>query len=131
MQLTPIPAHHVDFAWKDGAHDLGESCVEECTVDQLKMLIARGERQLVRMDDDKTVGWGVFRLENLPNMRVFFITNLVGHHSRFERFYDLLTQMAKDLGCSKIRFAAKQSQERLYKMKIQAEPIYTIMEKDV
>ena len=129
MQLIPIHSRHTDYAWADGASDLSESCVDECTADQLKSLIAREERQLVRMDDDgKTVGWGVFRIENLPNMRVFFVTNLVGHKSRFERFYSMLTDMAKDLGCSRIRFAAKPAQERLYRMKLGAESIYTILE---
>lgn len=132
MILVPIEARHIDYAWKDGAHALLESCVEECTADQLRMLIARGERQLVRMDDEhRTVGWGVFRVDSLPNMNVLFVTNLVGHHSRFERFYELLTEMAKSLGCSRIRFAAKPAQERLYRMKLGANSIYTIMEKHV
>ena len=132
MQLIPIPSRHTDYAFKDGAVDLAESCVEECSIDQLRMLIAREERQLVRMDDEgKTVGWGVFRIENLPNMRVFFVTNLVGHHSRFERFYSQLKELAKDLGCSRIRFAAKPAQARLYRMKLGAESIYSILEVNV
>lgn len=130
MTLIPIHARFTDYAWRDGAESLGESCVDECTPDQLKTLLSRGERQLVRMDDDgKTVGWGVFREELLPNMRVLFVTNLTAHNAHFEAFYSLLTAMAKDLGCSRIRFAAKPVQARLYQIKLDAEPVYTILEK--
>jgi hypothetical protein len=130
MTLFPVPAHLTDYAWKDGAASLGESCVEECTADQLRMLISRGERQLVRMDNyGKTVGWGAFRVEALPNMRVLFVTNMTAHNGHFETFYGLLEGMAKDLGCSRIRFAAKPSQARLYSIKLKATPVYSIMEK--
>ncbi len=129
MILLPIPQHQTDAAWNDGAHSLSESCVEECTIEQLKMLISRGERQLVRMDaDGKTVGWGVFRVDCLPNFRVLFVTNLVGHHSRFERFYDALKKLASDMGCSRIRFACKPAQERLYRIKLKSNPVYQVCE---
>lgn len=132
MLLVPIPAKHTDYAWKDGASSLGESCVEECTPDQLRMLIARGERQLVRMDDEgKTVGWGAFCVQQLPNMSVLFVTNMTAHRAHFERFYTLLEGMAKDCGCSRIRFAAKPFQERLFKQKLQAKPVYQILEKEI
>mgnify|MGYP000087713806 CR=1 FL=1 len=132
MILTPIPSRQIDFAWKDGASSLGESCVDECTTDQLRMLIARGERQLVRMDNDgKSVGWGVFRVDQLPNMNVMFVTNMTAHNAHFEKFYSMLTDMAKDLGCSRIRFAAKPAQSRLYQIKLDAEPVYQILEKVV
>lgn len=129
MQLIPIPSRHIDYAWKDGASSLGESCVEECTPDQLRLLIARNERQLVRMDSEgKTVGWGVFRVDDLPNMRVLFVTNMTAHGAHFERFYGLLTTMAEDLGCSRIRFAAEPAQSRLYAQKLNAKPVYQVME---
>jgi hypothetical protein len=132
MHLIPIPQRHFDFAWKDGASALGESCVEECTPDQLKLLISRGERQLVRMDSDgETVGWAAFRIDAMPNFNAFFVTNMTAHNARFETFYGLLTDMAKDLGCSRIRFAAKPAQRRLYKMKLKATDVYTILEKEV
>lgn len=132
MLLVPIPAKFTDYAWKDGAHTLGESCVEECTPDQLKMLIARGERQLVRMDNDgKTVGWGAFCVQSLPNMSVLFVTNMTSHKAHFEQFYGLLEGMAKDFGCSRIRFAAKPFQERLFRQKLQAKPVYQILEKEI
>ena len=130
MLLVPIPAKFADAAWSDGAGSLGESCVDECTPDQLKMLISRGERQLVRMDDDgKTVGWGAFCVQQLPNMSVLFVTNMTARKAHFERFYGLLEGMAKDLGCSRIRFACEPLQERLFRQKLKATQVYTILEK--
>ena len=70
MKLVQIPAHFTDAAWNDGAANLAESCAEECTINQLKMLLARGERQLVRMDaDGKKVGWAVFRVDRIHSPR--------------------------------------------------------------
>lgn len=129
MQLTHIPAKFVDQAWKDGAHLLGESCVEECTPDQLKTLIAQDARVLIRMDDEgKAVGWGAFRIEQLPNMRVLFITNLAARGAKFERFFQALKEMAAGLGCSRIRCAAQPLQAKLFQMKCGFQPVYEILE---
>ena len=131
MRLEIVPASHTDHAYRDGAARLSEACDTsggEITGDQLKMLLSRGERTLIRMvEDDKTVGWGVIRIDQLPNMRVLFITDLVAPRIGFERFFGELKKMAYALGCSEIRCAAKQAQERLYKMKCGFEPVYQIM----
>lgn len=132
MKLLPIPSSHIDFAWRDGASKLAEACDTsggEITGDQLKMLLARGERTLIRMDaDGSTVGWGVVRVDNLPNVRVLFITDMTAPHGHFERFFQALKDMASSLGCSRIRCAAKPAQERLYRMKCGFSPVYQIME---
>lgn len=128
MTLYPVPAHQVDYAWRDGADSLAESCSDECTIEQLKLVIARGERHLVRMDDGATVGWGVFKIDQFPNVRVLHITNLVAHNAHFEKYFDSLKSLAKDLGCSRIRCCAKDAQARLYRMKSGFQPIYTTLE---
>lgn len=132
MQLIPIPATHVDFAWRDGASMLGEACATsggEITGDQLKFMLAHGERTLLQMrDDEVVVGWGVIRVDQLPNMRVLFITDLAASHGHFERFFQAIKDMAASLGCSRVRCAAKPAQERLYRMKCGFSPVYQIME---
>lgn len=129
VKLLTVPPHFTDDAWTDGAHKLGESCVEECTPEQLKMLLGRGERVLVRLDDDGvTVGWGVYVINQLPNMRVFFITNLWARHAKFPRFFEALKQAAKSLGCSRIRCSALDAQSRIFQTKCQFKPIYTTLE---
>ena len=129
LRLVHIPAHQIDFAWRDGADCLKEACSEECTIDQLKLVLSRGERELMRMDDETgTVGWGVFKIENYPNLRVLHVTNLVAHGVHFEQFFDLLKTIAEGQGCSRIRCSAKPAQARLYASKLGFMPVYTTLE---
>jgi hypothetical protein len=132
MQLLHVQAQFVDRAWRDGASELGKACDTsggEITGDQLKMILARGERTLIRMDDEgKTVGWGVFRIDQLPNMRVFFITDLVAPNCGFERFWGHVKELASSLGCSRVRCAARPGQARLYRAKVGMRPVYEVLE---
>lgn len=132
MKLTQVPPTHIDAAYADGASCLSEACDQsggEIEGPQLKMMLSRGERTLIRMDDEgKTAGWGVVRIDQLPNMRVLMITDLVAHNAGFERFFDNIKQLARDLGCSRVRCAAKEAQARLYRMKAGFTPVYTILE---
>ncbi len=135
MKLLPIPATHIDMAWRDGAHVLSEACDAsggEITGSQLKMILSRGERILLRMDDSgQTVGWGVVRIDQLPNMRVLFATDMVAHNGQFERFFEELKKLAASQGCSRVRCAAKPAQERLYRMKCNFKPVYTTLEVEI
>jgi hypothetical protein len=135
MQLIPVPATHIDIAWRDGASALSLACDTsggEITGDQLKMLLSRGERTLIRMEaEGAVVGWGVVRIDQMPNLRVLFITDLVAPHGHFERFFTAIKEMAASLGCSRIRCAAKPAQERLYRMKCGFKAVYSILEVDL
>ncbi len=132
MKLIPVPATHIDIAWKRGASCLSEACDTsggEIEGAQLKMILSRGERSLLEMTiGEKTVGWGVVRVDQLPNMRVLFITDLVAHNGGFEKFFEAIKHLARDLGCSKVRCAAKEAQARLYRMKAGFQPVYSILE---
>lgn len=130
--LHHIQPQFIDAAWMDGADCLAHACNAsggEIEGPQLKMLLARGERSLIRMEvDGKTVGWGVVRVDQLPNMRVLFITDLVAPGGHFETFFEDIKAMAKSLGCSRVRCAAKPAQARLYRQKCQFLPVYEILE---
>ena len=132
MKLIQVPASHIDAAYADGASCLAEACETsggENEGPQLRMMLARGERTLIRMDDEgKTAGWGEVRIDELPTMRVLLIADLVAHNAGFERFFDNIKQLARDLGCSRVRCAAKEAQARLYRMKAGFTPVYTILE---
>lgn len=131
MKLVPIQAHMIDAAWRDGASCLSAACDTsggEIEGPQLKMILSRGERTLIRMDADETVGWGVVRVDQLPNMRVLFITDLVAPHGHFEHFFTAIKELAASLGCSRVRCAAKPAQARLYRMKTGFQPVYEILE---
>lgn len=131
MRLQIVQPQFIDFAWRDGASCLAEACklVDEITGDQLKLILSRGERTLVKMmDGENTVGWGCFRIDQLPNMRVFHVTDLVAHNAHFETFVDELRLIKDAYGCSKIRLAAPPAQARLYKHKLGAKHVYEILE---
>jgi hypothetical protein len=132
MELILVPAACVDQAWREGAYCLEEACISDCTVDQVKMLCARGDRQLVRMDDEgKIVGWGVYFIDQYPNVRALHITQLVAHNCGFERFFEQLKKIATGYGCSEIRCSAKPAQARLYGMKCGFEPVYTTLKMEI
>ncbi|WP_288253759.1 hypothetical protein [uncultured Hydrogenophaga sp.] len=134
MKLIPVPATHIDFAWdSDGASCLAEACATssgDITGDQLRMLLARGERVLIRMenDDGTAAGWGAVLVEQLPNVRVLTVTSMTAHNGHFERFFDELKTLARVYGCSKVRCAAKPAQARLYRQKVGFTPVYEILE---
>ena len=135
MELYPVPAEMIDRAWKDGASCLSEACAVsggEITGDQLKMILARGDRTLICMrDDEKTVGWGCVRVDQLPNLRVLHVTDLVAHNAGYEQFFNELKKMAERLGCSRVRCSCKESQARLYRMKCGFKPVFTTLEVEV
>ena len=132
MKLELIDSRFIDKAYADGASCLSAACDQssgEIEGPQLKMMLARSERTLVRMDDSgETVGWGVIRIDQLPNMRVLYVTDLVAPGGHFEQFFEALKDLAKSSGCSKIRCAAKPAQARLYSIKCGFQPVYSIME---
>jgi hypothetical protein len=128
MKLTPVDARFIDAAWKEGAHKLSEACATsggEVTGDQLKLLLSRGERILLRMDEGSELrGWGVVRIDQLPNVRVLHVCELYAPHGHFEEFFPPLMEIARSCGCSEVRCSAGPAQARLYRMKLGFEPLY-------
>ena len=130
MKLVHVPPTFIDLAWTQGASSLEEACNEECTIDQLKMTLSRGEKQLFRFNDSEgnPVGWMVCFAVNYPNFRALSITNLVAHNTKMWDYTDQLKALAASMGCSRIRCCAKPAQARLYRMKMGFEPVYETLE---
>lgn len=130
-KLFPVPVTHIDQAWRDGAYMLAKACDTsggEITGDQLKMILARGERQLlVIADGDRKAGWIAVRIDQLPNVRVLHVCELYAPGATFEECWSELQEMARSSGCSEIRCAAKDAQARLYRMRFGFEPVYTTL----
>lgn len=131
IELKQVPVSHIDKAWRDGAHHLAEACAAsggEITGDQLKMILSLGERTLVQMQrDGLAVGWGVVRADQLPNVRVLFVTDMWAPGAAFAEFFDELKKYAEANGFSEIRCAAGPAQARLYQAKCGFEPVYTTL----
>jgi hypothetical protein len=130
IELKTIKATHIDEAWRMGAANLAKACDVsggEITGDQLKMILSRGERQLIAMvRDGEPAGWGVVRVDQLPNLRVCMVTDLYAPGAGFAEFLEVLKGWAKADGCTEVRCAAKPAQARLY-ARAGFEPVYTIL----
>lgn len=131
MSLFVVPVSHASHVWDQGASCLAESCVtDDETADQLKMILSRGDRYLVQVKrcDGGTVGWGAFRIDQLPNVRVLHITNLVAHNGGFDQFFEEIKALASAHGCSRIRCSCSAAHARLYKMKCGLLPVFSTIE---
>ena len=130
MALFIVQQTHIDIAWAEGASSLSESCLtDEVTTDQLKMILSRGERVLVQIKSgDDVVGWGTYRIDQMPNFRALHITNLVAHNGGFDSFFEDIKSIAKFNGCSRIRCCSLPAQARLYKIRCNFQPVYTTLE---
>lgn len=135
MKLTHIPAAHVDRAWKDGACQLAEACkwaLREVTPDQLKMMLARGERQLLGLDvDGKFVAWAAVQVQQLPNIRILYVYSIYAPGSTGPEAFKQLADLARAEGCSSIRGACSEQIARLWERKFKARRLYITCEIDV
>lgn len=125
MQLVHVPPQFIDQAWRDGAFRLDDALTYETTIDQLKLLLARGERNLFcGLDGDSILGWMVANAEQYANVRVFHVYALHAPNHMHAEFFAQLQAMARQQGCSEVRCCAKPAQARLYRMKWAFEPVY-------
>lgn len=135
MKLVHIPPAHVDKVWREGAHQLAEACKwasREVTPDQLKMMLARGERQLIALDvEGQFVAWAAVQVQQLPNIRVLYVYSIYAPGSTGPDAFRLLADLARAEGCSSIRGACVEQVARLWERKFQARRLYQTMEIDV
>ncbi|TFH81809.1 hypothetical protein [Pseudomonas kribbensis] len=131
-KIIVVPTTHIDIAWRDGADKLALACATsggEITGDQLKMMLSRGDRTLIRLDrDNSIVGWGVIGVEQLPNFRVLYVYEMYAPHGHFEEFFDEIKTMAHAFGCLRLRCAARPAQARLYRQRCGFSPVYQTLE---
>lgn len=133
MELVAIPPQFIDRAWKEGAHNLALACdraKHEITGDQLKMLLSRGERTLVRLaDGEKAVGWAVVEAKQMPNIRAMYVYSLYAPHHSLD-MYEQIKKVAREAGCSVIQGAVDEANERLWQ-RIEAQKVYSIYQIEV
>lgn len=130
--LIVVPPSHIDIAWREGACNLtraSDTSGGEITGDQLKMMLSRGERTLLRLDRSGAIaGWAVIGVEQLPNVRALYIYELYAPNGHFEDFIPELKSHALAMGCTRFRCAAKPAQARLYRMLGGFKPAYQVLE---
>jgi hypothetical protein len=132
FKLLHVPAAHVDKAWKDGAHNLSEACkwaLREVTADQLKMMLARGERQLLALESEgQKVAWAAVQVQQLPNIRILYVYSIYAPGSTGPEAFKLLADLARSEGCSSIRGACSEQVARLWERYFKAKRLYTTCE---
>ena len=103
------------------------------TLDQLKMLLVRGEQTLlVSVNDNKKIN-GAMTVEfiNNPNARTMFITALGGNGIVNDETFSQVETWAKMQGATKASAWAQETQARLYKIKANFNTVRMVVEKDL
>lgn len=133
MNLFQVPVPMVDKAWRDGASILGEAALKsggEITPDQLRLILVRGERTLIGVQDGERIsGWAAVEVQQLPNLRVLYVYAIAG--TTGAESFDLLKQYALANGCSVVRGSCNDAVCRLWERKFKAHKVYTTMEFEV
>jgi hypothetical protein len=103
------------------------------TLDQLKLLLGRGEQTLLVSVNEKGVLNGAMTVEfiNRPNNRVMFITALGGHGIVNNETFGQVEAWAKSQGATKASAWAQEAQARLYKIKSNFNTVRYVVEKDL
>ena len=132
MRLSIYPSSMVGQIWDGGADALVAAMPRnqgECTGDQIKMMLMRGDIALIASDDV----WAAVQFVDHPNMRVLHIYAVasringggINHGDIAE-----LAQYARAHGATAITCSADKAAERLYS-RYGFEPIYTTMRIDL
>ena len=135
MKLVHIPYQHVDQAWREGANKLSEACkwaIREVTPEQLKMLLSRGERQLLALESEgQKVAWAAVQVQQLPNIRILYVYSIYAPGSTGPDAFKCLADLARSEGCSAIRGACSEQVARLWERRFAAKRLYTTCEIDL
>jgi hypothetical protein len=103
------------------------------TLEQLKLLLSRGEQTLLVSVNEKSVLNGAMTVEfiNRPNNRIMFITALGGHGIVNDKTFSQVESWAKMQGATKASAWAQEAQARLYKIKSNFNTVRYVVEKDL
>ena len=105
----------------------------DCTIEQLKMLLIRGEQTLLVSVNDNSKINGAMTVEfiNYPNNRVMHITALGGIGIVNDETFSQVESWAKMQGATKASAWAQEAQARLYKIKSNFNTVRYVVEKDL
>jgi hypothetical protein len=131
-----VTPNNVYSVWGDVENYLNASINvsnNDITLEQLKLILARGEQTLLVSTDDKGNLNGAMTVEfqNLPNNRVMFITALGGNGIVNKDTFDQVEIWARMQGATKVNAWAQEAQARLYKIKANFNTVRMVVEKDL
>jgi hypothetical protein len=137
MNIVQIVApNNIYNVWEDVKEYLNASINVsggDFTLDQLKLILARGEQTLLVSVDEKGILNGAMTVEfsNRPNNRVMFITALGGNGIVNKDTFDQVESWARMQGATKVSAWAQEAQARLYKIKSNFNTVRYVVEKDL
>jgi hypothetical protein len=131
--VAPNNVYHV---WEDIKEYLNASINVsggDFTLDQLKLLLIRGEQSLLISVNKNNKINGAMTVEfiNSPNARTMFITALGGNGIVNDETFSQVETWAKMQGATKASAWAQEAQARLYKLKANFNTVRMVVEKDL
>jgi hypothetical protein len=131
--VAPNNVYHV---WEDIKEYLNASINVsggDFTLDQLKLLLVRGEQSLLVSVDENNKINGAMTVEfiNNANARTMFITALGGSGIVNDETFSQVETWAKMQGATKASAWAQEAQARLYKLKANFNTVRMVVEKDL
>jgi hypothetical protein len=135
-QIQIVAPNNVYHVWEDIKEYLNASINVsggDFTLDQLKLLLVRGEQSLLVSVDEKGALNGAMTVEfiNNANARTMFITALGGSGIVNDETFSQVETWAKMQGATKASAWAQETQARLYKIKANFNTIRYVVEKDL
>jgi hypothetical protein len=131
--VAPNNVYHV---WEDIKEYLNASINVsggDFTLDQLKLLLVRGEQSLLVSVNESNKINGAMTVEfiNNANARTMFITALGGNGIVNDETFSQVETWAKMQGATKAGAWAQEAQARLYKLKANFNTVRYVVEKDL
>ena len=131
--VAPNNVYHV---WEDIKEYLNASINVsggDFTLDQLKLLLVRGEQSLLISVNKNNKINGAMTVEfiNNANARTMFITALGGNGIVNTETFDQVESWARMQGATKASAWAQEAQARLYKLKANFNTVRMVVEKDL
>ena len=131
-----VAPNNMYSVWEDIKEYLNASInvsTHDCTIEQLKMLLVRGEQTLLVSVNEKGLLNGAMTVEfiNYPNNRVMHITALGGNGIVNDETFSQVESWAKMQGATKASAWAQEAQARLYKIKSNFNTVRYVVEKDL
>jgi hypothetical protein len=131
-----VAPNNIYNVWEDVKEYLNASMntsTGDCTVDQLKLILARGEQTLLVSVNENGKLNGAMAVEfiNYPNNRVMHITALGGNEIVNDETFSQVEAWARLQGATKVSAWAQEAQARLYKMKANFNTVRFVVEKDL
>ena len=105
----------------------------DCTLEQLQLLLVRGEQTLLVSTDEngKLNGAMTVEFQNRPSNRVMFITALGGNGIVNNETFEQVENWARMQGATKVSAWCQEAQARLYKLKANFNTVRMVVEKDL